>query len=343
MSSSSRLQVPDKALEVLSRWSWISGLLMGSDKSPKTAKRLSSAEAASWVGKVVDCSLTVTCICVGLVSIWGIISFTEAGLIEKQTLKIFLSLLCPILTMIGFISPCAAVFAAVVRMSANALPTAVYRVQAACNVAGLAYALKIMHTPVLVTNMFGLGCQILFLTADHYVRANNSSWVIFAAKLSVLLNVSLCVCALALPLPLLGHIIAFLNVLLSAAPLSELCTVLRTRNAGSIPLGITLVSTVSCLAWSMYGLLLEDMVVLLPSVLGYILAAFEVLLVLWCRRSLPFDLSYLLLIFPVTSTETSGAPGLALELPFRAKKEASAKVLPTVVLSRLSLYGEDKI
>jgi hypothetical protein len=41
--------------------------------------------------------------------------------------------------------------------------------------------------------------------------------------------------------------------------------------------------------------MIEDVVVLLPSVLGYVLSSFQVLVILWCRGLLPWELGFLLL------------------------------------------------
>ena len=43
--------------------------------------------------------------------------------------------------------------------------------QAACNILGLAYGIQRTLLAVLITNMFGLACQILFLSFDHYIRS----------------------------------------------------------------------------------------------------------------------------------------------------------------------------
>merc|ERR1719261_2358796 len=58
---------------------------------------------------------------------------------------------------------------------------------------------------------------------------------------------------------------------------------------------MTVVSFLSNALWSLYGCLIKDMVVTLPSVLGYLLCGFQVLLLLWCHSKLPFDLGFLLL------------------------------------------------
>lgn len=46
--------------------------------------------------------------------------------------------------------------------------------------------------------------------------------------------------------------------------------------------------------WTLYGHFIEDIVVHLSSVLGFILSTFQLLVIAWCRHVLPFDLGWLL-------------------------------------------------
>eukprot|EP00930_Biecheleria_cincta_P032227 TRINITY_DN22369_c0_g1_i1.p1 TRINITY_DN22369_c0_g1~~TRINITY_DN22369_c0_g1_i1.p1 ORF type:complete len:236 (+),score=40.92 TRINITY_DN22369_c0_g1_i1:73-780(+) len=189
------------------------------------------------------------------------------------------------------------VMQAVRRMRAQNLPLAVFKSQAICNVLGISYGLQIHNAAVLLTNMFGLACQITFLTGHHYIRTANQEWFWFSTKFAVMLNSSIYFFARVLPINLLGQAITIFNIILYSSPLIQLGGALRRRDSSSFPLGMTSMSVANNAAWTVYALLIEDIVVLLPSILGYELSFFQVLVILWCRGLLPFDLSYLLIFY----------------------------------------------
>merc|ERR1719158_2393476 len=84
------------------------------------------------------------------------------------------------------------------------------------------------------------------------------------------------------------------NLVLFASPLTKLGEILRTRNSTSLPIAMTTMFFSSNAMWTIYGHLIEDMVVHLSSVLGFILSTFQLLVIAWCRHLLPFDLGFLL-------------------------------------------------
>jgi len=187
-------------------------------------------------------------------------------------------------------------------MKASHLPMLVFKAQASCNVLSIAYGLQIANAAVLITNLFGLACQILFLAGDHYIRAADSHWLPFALKTSIVLNGGI-VLARSAPINLLGQAITIFNIFLYSCPLMNLGTVLRTRNSSPFPAFMVGINVVNNALWSIYALLIEDVVVLMPSMVGYACSVFQVLLILWCRGRLPFDLGFLLLVAQKTKLE----------------------------------------
>lgn len=242
-----------------------------------------------------DAFFTVFTLATGFATIQAVTVLASLGLIDREALTTGLSLACPLITMTAYISPIPVVLEAVRSLNSQNLPLQVFQSQAVCNILSICYGIQITNAAVLITNMFGVMMQILFLAADHYVRMSNTGWLTFAIKLSVAFNVGLYVFAVITPINILGHFITAFNIILFAAPLAKLGTILRTRNASSLPTGMTCISGVNNGVWTLYALLIEDMVVLLPSVLGFLLSTFQVLVILWCNGALPYDLSYLLL------------------------------------------------
>merc|ERR1719396_112044 len=108
--------------------------------------------------------------------------------------------------MLQYVSPIPVVLEALRKSDVQNLPTPVFQSQAACNILGLSYAIRIQNKTVLASNLFGIGCQIVYLSSNHYVQAANGNWFPFAAKWMVLLNAGLYVCTVVIPLSLLGQI-----------------------------------------------------------------------------------------------------------------------------------------
>mmetsp|Transcript_59893 Transcript_59893/g.106522 ORF Transcript_59893/g.106522 Transcript_59893/m.106522 type:complete len:345 (+) Transcript_59893:100-1134(+) len=245
----------------------------------------------------LDAALTFAVLFAAVANMWGIAYLARNDVLDKEVLTLTLSLACPLITIASYVAPTPMVLAAVRKMNAQDLPMLVVQSQAACNVLGIAYALQITNAAVLVTNMFGLACQILFLTGEHYVRLYNTQWFWFSIKLTTLLNVGICFFSQLVPVNLLGQCITVFNLALYASPLTKLGGVLRTRNSSAFPPVMTSISVANNAFWTLYALLIEDPVVLLPSLLGLLASSLQVLAILWCRHFLPFDLKFLLLFF----------------------------------------------
>lgn len=244
---------------------------------------------------LVDFVLTASSLALGLGTLFGIAALADMNIIDGSRLKFLLSIICPLITMAQFVSPIPVVLEAVRKLDVQNLPVPVFQSQAACNVLGMAYAIRIQNMVILASNLFGLACQTLYLCSYHYVLAANGQWIFFAVKLQTLFCIGLYVCTEMITLNFLGQIITLFNIVLFAAPLAKLGGILKTRNATSLPTAMTIVSAINNAVWTLYALLIEDIVVLLPSVLGFVLCFFQVLVLLWCFKVLPFDLGFLLL------------------------------------------------
>lgn len=250
------------------------------------------------VAAVLDFVLTVTSVATGIGAIYGILNMSDMGLINRASLTVSLSIAAPAVTMVGYVAPISTVIDAVRMANVQNLPTPVFQSQAACNILALSYGIQIANSAVLASNLFGLACQIMFLAGDHYVRFSNGQWFRFCAQFSLIFNVGLYICAALTPINILGHMITLFNIVLFAVPLAKLGNILRTRNASTMPAAMAVIAVTNNAVWTLYSLLIQDIILLLPSLFGYVLSAFQVLVVLWCNRLLPFDLGFLLLACP---------------------------------------------
>eukprot|EP00437_Effrenium_voratum_P044063 CAMPEP_0181467900 /NCGR_PEP_ID=MMETSP1110-20121109/37219_1 /TAXON_ID=174948 /ORGANISM="Symbiodinium sp., Strain CCMP421" /LENGTH=343 /DNA_ID=CAMNT_0023592745 /DNA_START=28 /DNA_END=1056 /DNA_ORIENTATION=- len=256
--------------------------------------------------QVLDAVLTLSAVLTAVAGVCAFPALTRMGWLDHEVLTLSLSLACPLITITSYVAPTGMVLEAVRRMKASHLPMVVFKAQAACNILSIGYGLQIANAAVLMTNLFGLACQILFFAGEHYIRAADAQWLPFAVKTSVILNGGI-VIARSAPMNLLGQFITVFNIFLYSCPLMNLGAVLRTRNSSPFPSFMVGINVVNNALWSIYALLIEDVVVLMPSILGYACSFFQVLLILWCRNRLPFDLSFLLAIIQKAKPRASEA------------------------------------
>eukprot|EP00922_Rhytidocystis_sp_ex-Travisia-forbesii_P045214 GHVS01067391.1.p1 GENE.GHVS01067391.1~~GHVS01067391.1.p1 ORF type:complete len:638 (+),score=68.35 GHVS01067391.1:308-2221(+) len=95
------------------------------------------------------------------------------------------------------------------------------------------------------------------------------------------------------------------NLMLFSVPLSSLGTMIRSRNSDSLPLAMLLMMVLCSAAWGVYGYLLKDAVVYVPSLIGYLMALFQLIIVLWCRGVLPKQIDLAALFSVMFNTRRS--------------------------------------
>ncbi|CAJ1382339.1 unnamed protein product [Effrenium voratum] len=289
--------------------------LVGSSGSAQNAQTLCAKLLAISRAplQLADVVLTIAALLSAVCAVCAVSKLVDLGWIDREVSTLSLSLACPLITIISYVAPSGMVLDAVRLLKANQLPVVVFKLQAACNVLSIAYGLQISNAAVLMTNMFGLACQVLFLAGDHYASVD-SQWLFFALKISVLIDVGILCASSYVPMNILGQCITVCNVGLYSCPLMNMGNLLRTRNSSALPAFMVGINVLNNALWSLYALLIEDMVVLVPSLLGYCCSFFQIMLILWCRHLLPFDLSFLLTFFarkkPDASPELDHEEGL---------------------------------
>mmetsp|Transcript_58939 Transcript_58939/g.95993 ORF Transcript_58939/g.95993 Transcript_58939/m.95993 type:complete len:324 (-) Transcript_58939:20-991(-) len=246
--------------------------------------------------QLADVVMLASSLLMAISGICAVPKMVDIGLMDREVSTLSLSLACPLITIVSYVAPTPSVLEAVRLMKASNLNVIVFKLQAACNILSIAYGLQIANAAVLMTNMFGLACQVLFLAGERHASLE-SNWPSFALFLSVILNVGIFVASQYVPINLLGQSITVFNIFLYSSPLMNLGTALRTRNSSQFPSFMVGVNVLNNALWSVYALLIEDMVVLIPSLMGYACSFFQALLILWCRSYLPFDLAFLVTFF----------------------------------------------
>ncbi|KAK7328229.1 hypothetical protein VNO77_22331 [Canavalia gladiata] len=153
----------------------------------------------------------------------------------------------------------------------------------------LYYALlKINDAILLITvNSFGSVIEIIYIVT--YIIYAHKEARNLTIKLFVAMNVSTFALILfisyfavqgSVRVKVLGWICVSVSVSVFAAPLSIVAQVIRTKSAQFMPFNLSFFLTLSAIMWFAYGLLLRDICIALPNVLGFALGLLQ--MVLFC-------------------------------------------------------------
>ncbi|KAF3513302.1 hypothetical protein F2Q69_00001382 [Brassica cretica] len=77
---------------------------------------------------------------------------------------------------------------------------------------------------------------------------------------------------------ILGYICMVFSLCVFVAPLGVIWKVIKTRSAEFMPFGLSFFLTLSAVMWLVYGILLKDINIMLPNVLGIILGMLQMIL-----------------------------------------------------------------
>ena len=224
---------------------------------------------------------------------------------EKSTLMWILEKLCPTLSIFCYISPAVSVVAMIRNSDDSEFPIAVLLAQAAQNVVCVSYGFLIDNDPFIISSAVGLSFQVIWMTAWYIVfrrRARERKiWrILYPPIWGLLLALSLMVLTYILTYvdkDIVGSLSVCLTLVLCISPLAKLGVVIRTRNSASIPIVMSLVMLAANISWAMYGMLIEDSYVFLPSLFGLVIAVFQLIVTAWCSDYLFYDLTFLQWLF----------------------------------------------
>merc|ERR1719379_745062 len=88
---------------------------------------------------------------------------------------------------------------------------------------------------------------------------------------------------------IVGTMSACMSVLVSCAPLAELKTIVKTKDASAIPSDIVCASFMASILWLACAVLLHDLWILVPNIAGLVLGGFQLfLLVIFGAKEEPF-------------------------------------------------------
>ena len=262
------------------------------------------------VGFLVSLTLTVSLLVGSLVLLHQAHQFSQS-VVPSSTRLFALELACPLLSVLCYASPVGSVIAMVRRSDRSDFPMAIIVAQTVQNLASSAYGIHIKDDPFFLSSAIGLGFQLIWLTAWYaVVRRLNQSWHVHPAAVSAMLALVFVCTVFALTRvreDIVGYLSCVLTLLLCVSPLANLGIVVRSKNSASIPIARSLVMLVANVAWALYGVLLEDRFVYMPSIFGFLITVFQLLVTAWCSGYLFFNLEFLQCLF-------GGGPGVYHQL-----------------------------
>ncbi len=227
--------------------------------------------------------------------------------VHRTTLMKFLSIMCPVLSISTYISPVGSVISMVKNHDDSNFPIEVVAAQTANNVACAAYGLQIGDEPFFLSSFVGLAFQFVWLTMWFWVRSRRSDKpmpfnlsrmnpILFSITLGSLLSTSIFALSLV-DKNFNGTSCVVLTFLLGVSPLAKLGAVIRQKDTSSIPVPMSTVMLITNVAWAMYGVMLEDSYIIIPSVFGFVVCVFQLIVAAWCNQYLFYDLTFLEWIF----------------------------------------------
>ena len=216
---------------------------------------------------------------------------------ERLTL---LGIACPVLSILTYLSPAWSVVETLRSGDATHFPIQVVLAQLVQNVAGASYGILISNDPFLISSGIGLVFQVIWVMSWYSVVRSDSKCKAFRLThpllgsliLTAFITVSTYLITL-LGRDAVGTLSCALTFLLCISPLAKLGLVVRSMNSSSIPLAMSIVMLITNVAWAIYGILLEDMYVFLPSLFGFIITVFQIIVSAWCSGYLFYDLEFL--------------------------------------------------
>lgn len=147
---------------------------------------------------------------------------------------------------------------------------------------------------ILLVTINSVGCVIEIIYIVLYIAYAPKQARIFTLRLLLLLNFGgFCLILLlahflakgSLRATVLGWVCTSFAVSVFAAPLSIIRVVIRTKSVEFMPFPLSLFLTLSAIMWLFYGLMLKDLCVAIPNVLGLIFGVLQMVLYMIYRKN----------------------------------------------------------
>lgn len=149
------------------------------------------------------------------------------------------------------------------------------------------YGVHVRDTAIMAVNGFGVLTSVFalavygrYMTGDRAIQSEKQLLLHFTVLFSFMLLLRLG----AIPSTCLAFVACASSVLMYAAPLADMKTVLRTGEAAGLSPRLIAITFLVCLVWVVYGIRAHDAFVAVPSLIGSAIAAIQWGLMMHCRQ-----------------------------------------------------------
>ncbi|XP_050364362.1 bidirectional sugar transporter SWEET9-like [Argentina anserina] len=196
---------------------------------------------------------------------------------DTHTLAFVFGILGTVVSFLVLLAPLSTFYRIYKRKSADGFQSLPYSVALFSAMLMFYYAYIKKNSPLLLgINSFGSIIETIYLIV--YMIYAPSRYRIFTAKLIVLFNILAYGVIVVITYQIPNHdlqlkVIGWINVVFSicvfAAPLSILRLVVRTKSVEYMSLPLSICLTLCAVMWFFYGLLIKDLFVAAPNILGF--------------------------------------------------------------------------
>lgn len=160
------------------------------------------------------------------------------------------------------------------------------------------YAFLKKNAPLLISiNSIGCVIETLYISIFLAYASKNVKrqtvkmlFVLVGGLYSVILLVTMFPFKGSLRVSVVGWICVAFSVCVFAAPLTILFQVVKTRSVEFMPFNLSFFLTLTAVMWFGYGLLLKDMCIAIPNVLGFVLGMLQMLLYgIYKNKKMPLE------------------------------------------------------
>jgi solute carrier family 50 protein (sugar transporter) len=143
-----------------------------------------------------------------------------------------------------------------------------------------AYGLITRNSIVFVQNMLGVVFSAFYLYRLYFCKAlapelKRQMAIGVGAIMMIIVIIGVLFKLEMLNVSLIGWVADLFSLAVFAAPLSELMMIVRTKSTESLSFSFALTCWLSAACWSVYGVLVGDVNILLPNALGFMLTCIQ--------------------------------------------------------------------
>ena len=215
-----------------------------------------------------------------------------AIMINHHMLAVAFGILGNIISFLVFLAPVPTFLRIFKKKSTESFQCLPYLVALFSSMLWLYYALIKGDAFLLITiNSFGCVIETIYIVmflAYAPIDKRNSALKLFISMnlgaFSLILVVTHFVLKGNLQIVVLGWICVAFSVSVFAAPLSIMALVVKTKSVEFMPFTLSFFLTMSAIMWFGYGLLLKDICIALPNILGFVLGLVQMMLYVFYKN-----------------------------------------------------------